>query len=110
MRGLKPGFHMIVAVGDVSPRQTQGHIGNFCVKWEHFLNDVTDVTDQMGMVRGRIERVEMSLKHGFHMIITVIVSICHRNDWGHVAEASPTVTNVWKPGFTVYHAVHNPSS
>ena len=27
---------------------------------------------------GRIERVEMSLKLGLHMIVTVILSICHR--------------------------------
>ena len=66
---------MIVTVGDASPRQARGHIGDDCVKWEHFLNDVAD---QTGTVRGRIERVEMSLKRGFHMIITVIVSICHR--------------------------------
>ena len=72
---LKPGFHMIVTVGDVSPRQARGHIGDGCVKWEHFLNDVAD---QTGTVRGRIERVEMSLKSGFHLIITVIVSICRR--------------------------------
>ena len=49
-----------------------------CVKWEHFLNDVAEVADQTGTVQGRIERVEMSLKRGFHMIITVIVSICRR--------------------------------
>ena len=34
------------------------------------MNDVADVADQMGMVRGRIEKIEMSLKRGFHMIIT----------------------------------------
>ena len=39
---------------------------------------VVAVADQTGTVRGRIERVEMSLKRGFHMIITVIVSICRR--------------------------------
>ena len=72
---LKPGFRMIVTVGDASPRQARGHIGDGCVKWEHFLNDVAD---QTGTVRGRIERVEMSLKRGFHMIITVIISICRR--------------------------------
>ena len=66
---------MIVTVGDASPRQARGHIGDACVKWEHFLNDVAD---QTGTVRGRIERVEMSLKRGFHMIITVIVSIRRR--------------------------------
>ena len=75
---LKPGFHMIVTVGDASPRQARGHIGDGCVKWEHFLNDVADVADQTGTVRGRIERVEMRLKRGFHIIITVIVSICRR--------------------------------
>ena len=69
---------MIVTVGDASPRQARGHIGDGCVKWEHFLNDGADVADQTGTVRGRIERVEMSLKRGFHMIITVIVSICRR--------------------------------
>ena len=29
---VKPGFHMIVTVGDASPRQAPGHIGNRCVK------------------------------------------------------------------------------
>ena len=89
---IKPGFHMIVTVGDASPRQAREHIGDGCVKREHFLNDVAD---QTGTVRGRIKRVQMSLKRGFHMIIAVIVSICRR----HVAEASPTVTIIWKPGF-----------
>ena len=79
---LKPGFHMIVTVGDASPRQAREHIGDGCVKWEHFLNDVAN---QTGTVRGRIKRVEMSLKRGFHMIIAVIVSICRR----HVADTSP---------------------
>ena len=69
---------MIVTVSDASPRQAQGHIGDGCVKWEHFLNDVADVADKTGTVRGRIERVEMSLKRVFHVIITMIVSICHR--------------------------------
>ena len=72
---VKPGLHMIVTVGDASPRQARVHIGNVCVKWKHFLKDVAD---QTGTVRGRIERVEMSLKCGFHMIMTVIVSICRR--------------------------------
>ena len=74
----KPGFHMIVTVGDASPRQARGHIGDVLVKWKHVLKDVADVADQTGTVRGRIERVEMSLKLGFHVIITVTVSICRR--------------------------------
>ena len=49
-------------------------------------------------IRGRIEKIEMSLKRGFHMIITVVVSICRRLIGGHVAEASPTITIIWKPG------------
>ena len=69
---------MIATVGDASPRQARGHIDDDFVKWKHFLNDVADVADQTGTVRGRIERVEMSLKRGFHMIITAIVSICRR--------------------------------
>ena len=73
MGNLKPGFHMIATVGDVSPRQAWGHIGDDFIKWKHFLNDIAN---QTGTVRGRIERVEMSLKPGFHMIIAVIVSIC----------------------------------
>ena len=73
---------MIVTFGDASPRQVRGHIGYSCVKWEHTLNDVAD---QTGTVRGRVERVEMSLKRGFHMIITVIVSICRRL----IGETSP---------------------
>ena len=69
---------IIVTVGDSSPRQARGHIGDVCVKWKHFLKDVADVADQTGTVRGRIERVEMSLTCGFHMIMTLIVSICRR--------------------------------
>ena len=69
---------MIATVGDASPRQARRHIDDDFVKWKHFLNDVADVADQTGTVRGRIERVEMSLKRGFHMIITAIVSICRR--------------------------------
>ena len=69
---------MIVTVGDASPRQARGHIGDSCVKWKHFLSDVSDVTDQTATVRGRIKKVEMSLKRGFHMIITVIISICRQ--------------------------------
>ena len=65
------GFHIIVTVGDASPRQAQGHIGDSCIKWKHFLNDLSDVADQTGTVRGRLERTEMSLKPGFHMISSV---------------------------------------
>ena len=61
---------MIETVGDASPRQARGHIGDDCVKWKHFLNDVAN---QTGTIRERIERVEMSLKPGFQMIKTVIV-------------------------------------
>ena len=68
---LKAGFHMIVTVGDASPRQARGHIGDCCIEWKHFLTDVSDVTDQTRTVQGRIEKVEMSLKPGFHMIVTV---------------------------------------
>ena len=88
-------------VPDASPRQARGHIGDYCVKWKHFLNDVADVADQMGTVRGRIERVEISLKRGFHMIVTVIVSICRRliGDMSPMCRSrSPTVTIIWKPG------------
>ena len=98
---IKPGFHMIATVGDASPRQARGHIGDDFVKWKHFLNDVADVADQTGTVRGRIERVEMSLKPGFHMIIAVIVSICRRliGDTSPMCRSrSPTVTIIWKPG------------
>ena len=79
---FKPGFHMIVTVGDASPRQARGHIGDGCVKWEHLLNDIAD---QTGMVRGRFDKVEISSKRGFHMIITVIVSIC----WRLIGDMSP---------------------
>ena len=67
---------MIVTVGDTSLRQAQGHIGDSCVKWKHFLSDVSNVADQTGTVWGRMERLEISLKPGFHMIVTVVVSIC----------------------------------
>ena len=94
---------MIVTVGEASPRQARGHIGDGCVKWKHFLNDVADVADQTGTVRGRIKRVEMSLKPCFHMIVAVIVSICRRliGDTSPMCRSrSPTVTIIWKPGFT----------
>ena len=101
-RSLKPGFHMIVTVGDASPRQAQGHIGGSCIRWNHFLSDASDVTDWTGTVRGPMERVEMTLKPGFHMIVTMIVSICRRL----IGDKSPmcrnrslTVTIIWKPGF-----------
>ena len=89
---IKPGFHMIVTVGDASPRHARGHIGESCAKWKHFLSDVAD---QTGTVRGRIERVKMSLGPGFHMIISVIVSICGRliGDMSPMYRSrSPTVT------------------
>ena len=98
---VKPGFHMIVTVGDASPRQARVHIRDGCVKWKHFLNDVADVADQTGTVRERIERVEMSLKPGFYMIVTEIVSICRRliGDTSPMCRSrSPTVTIIWKPG------------
>ena len=69
---------MIATVGDASPRQARGHFGDGFVKWKNFLNNVADVADQTGTVGGCIERVEMSSKLCFHMIITVIVSICRR--------------------------------
>ena len=100
---VKPGFHMIVTVADASPRQARGHIEDGYVKWEHFLNDVADVADQTGTVWGRIERVEVSLKPGFHVIITVIVSICRRliRDTSPMCRSrSLTVTIIWKPGLT----------
>ena len=58
--------------------QAREHIGDSCVKWKHFLSNVSDVADQTATVLGRIKKVERSLKRGFHMIITVIVSICRR--------------------------------
>ena len=77
---------MIVTVGDASPRPARGHIGDSCVKWKHFLNDVADVADQTGTVRERIKRVEMSLKPSdrFHMSPT---------DRGHVADVSQWVAD-----------------
>ena len=76
----------------VASRQARGHIGDGCAKWRHFLNDVAD---QTGSVRGHIERVEMSLNSGFHMIVTMIVSICRRliGDTSPMCRSrSPTVT------------------
>ena len=84
-------------------RQARGHIVDSCVKRKHFLSDVSDVADQTGTVQGRIERAEMSLKPGFQMIVTVIVSICRRliGDTSPMCRSrSPTVIIIWKPGFT----------
>ena len=46
-----------------------------------FLSDVSDVADQTGTVRGRIERVEMSSKTGFqfHMWPTGIQKLAKRS-------------------------------
>ena len=85
---LKPGFHMIVTVGDASPRQARGHIGDSSVKWKHFLSDVSDVADQTGTVPGRIRRVEMSLKPAFHMIVASDRFHMSPIDRGHVAGVS----------------------
>ena len=93
---------MIVTVGDALPRQAQGHIGDSCVKRKNFLSDVSDVVDQTGTVWGCIERVEMTLKPVFHMIVTVIVSICDRliGDTSPMCRSrSPTVKIIWTPGF-----------
>ena len=92
---------MIVTVGEASPKQAQGHIRPRYVKWKHFLSDVSDVVDQTGTVRGRIERAKMSLKPGFHMIETVIVSICRQLivDTPPMCRSRlPTVMIIWKPG------------
>ena len=101
---------MIVTVSDASPRQARGHIGDVWVKWKHVLKDVTDVSDQTGTVRGCIERVEMSLKLGFHVIIKpgfhMIVTV--GDLLRHIGDVSPisqrhmetiAVTIIWKPGF-----------
>ena len=100
-KDIEPGFLMIVTVGDASPRQARGHFGDGCIKWKHFLNDVAD---QARTIRGHIERVEMSLKPGFHMIVTVIVSVCRRligEPSPTCRNVSPTFTIIWKPGFTL---------
>ena len=94
---------MIVTVGDASPRQAQGHNGDSCIKWKYFLSDVSDVADQTGTVWGRIERAEMSLKPSFHMIVTVIISICRQliGDTSPMCRSrSPAVTIIWKPGLS----------
>ena len=48
---------MIVTLGDMSPRQARVHIGDGCVEWKHFLDDICDITDQTGTLRGRIGKV-----------------------------------------------------
>ena len=86
------------------PRQALGHIGDSCVKWKHLVSDVSNVANQTGTVRGRIKRVEMSSKPDFHMIVTLIVSICRRliRDQSPMCHSrSPTVMIIWKPGFTI---------
>lgn len=50
---------MIVIVGDGSLRQARRHIRDGCVKWKHYLNDVSNIADQSETVRGRIKQVEM---------------------------------------------------
>ena len=93
---------MIETFGDVSPRQARKDIRDSCVEWKHFLSDVFDVADQTGSVRGRFKGIEMSLKPGFHMIVTVIASICRRliGDTSSMCRSrSPTVTIIWKTRF-----------
>ena len=51
---LKPGFHIIVTVGDVFLRQARRHIGDGSGKWKHLLNDFAYVADQTGSLRGNI--------------------------------------------------------
>ena len=80
---------MIVTVGDASPRHARARGAN-----------------QTATVRGRIERVEMNLEPGFHMIISVINSICRLliGDTSPMYRSrSPTVTIIWKPGFKNDH-------
>ena len=48
---VKPGLHMIVTVSDLLRRQASGNIRDSCVEWKHFPSDVSDVADQMGMMR-----------------------------------------------------------
>ena len=98
---------MFITVSDVAQRQARGHNGDSCVKWKHFLSDVSDVADQTGTARGHSERVEMSLKPGFHTIEQLIVSICHRLIGGTSPMCHsrlPTVTIIWKPG-RPWHAI-----
>ena len=57
----------------------------------------------MGTVRGCIKRVEMSLKPGFHIMVTVIISICRKliRDTSLMCRSrSPTVAIIWKPGLS----------
>ena len=52
--------------------------------------EIQGVSEKKGIIRGCIERVEMSLKPGFHMIVTVIVSIRDRR---YVADSSQWVAD-----------------
>ena len=45
---VKSGLHIIVSVGEASLGQALGHVGDTCVKWKQFLNDIFDVADQGG--------------------------------------------------------------
>ena len=89
---LKPGFHMIVTVGDASPRKARGHIGDSCVERKNLLSDVSDASDQTGTVRRRIERVEISLKGWFPYDRNRDHFHTSPTDRGHVTDVSPTVT------------------
>ena len=66
MMSLKPSFHIIVTVGELSPRQPQGHIRDSSVKKKRSLSNVSNIADQTRTLGARIERAEMSLKPGFH--------------------------------------------
>ena len=58
--------------------QARVHFGDGYDKSKHFLSDFYDIADQTGTVRERIERVEISLKRDFLMMMTVIVSMRRR--------------------------------
>ena len=79
-------------------RQAQTHVGDGCVKWQHFLFDVYNLSD--GDSTGT---QEMSLKPGFHLVATLMVSICRRLI-GYTPQICCsrllTVTIIWKPGLT----------
>ena len=62
--------------------------GTVPLNGNNFLSDVSDVADQTETVRGRIERVEMSLKAGFHMIATSDRFHMSPTNRGHVADVS----------------------
>ena len=92
-----------LTVGDASPRQARGHIGDGCVEWEHFSRRRRrrrrSDGDGTGLHRKSWDEFKAWFRYDNNSDRTHMSPI----DRGHIAEASSTVTIIWKPGFSSAH-------